>query len=365
MSTQLPQPVAEALAAVPLWAGEDDLPHFLTGLEPGRLGTLALLRLAGAIRSNQQELARLRPLAGRSFAGMFFDPSLRTRQSMHVACAKLGAAFLDLEPGSGMWTLEFRDEVIMDGGAAEHVYEAAGVLGRYSDILGIRAFPTRGRWERERDQPVHTAFASHSSAPIVNLEGPMAHPCQGLADGLTLSDLLGEPQKKKVVVTWAPHPKQLPVATPQSAIWASTGLGCDVVLAHPEGFDLDPWAIEQAERLASEAGGSFEITHNRDEALDDADVVYAKAWGALGGTEATFAGHANAIASLRDWTVQASDLARGNNPRFMHCLPVRRGVVVAADILESPSSVVLEQAENRIWTQAALMMAMLDDRRDS
>jgi N-acetylornithine carbamoyltransferase len=361
MSTKLPHAVAQALAAVPSWAGADGLPHFLTGLEPGRRGTLALLQLAAAIRTNQRELARLRPLAGCTFAGMFFDPSLRTRQSMHVACAKLGAAFLDLEPGSGMWTLEFRDEVVMDGGAAEHVYEAAGVLGRYSDILGIRAFPTRGRWERERSQPVHAAFASHAGAPIINLEGPMAHPCQGLADSLTIVDLSGTPKSKRVVVTWAPHPKQLPVATPQSAIWASTTLGCEVVLAHPEGFALDPWAIEQAERLAGESGGSFEVTHDRQAALTGADIVYAKAWGALEGPEATVSGHANAIASLREWTVQASDLALGNNPKFMHCLPVRRGVVVSADVLEGPSSVVLDQAENRIWTQAALMMAMLDE----
>jgi N-acetylornithine carbamoyltransferase len=365
MSSQLPQPVEEALAAVPSWAGADGLPHFLTGLEPGRQGTLALLRLADAIRNNQRELARMRPLAGHSFAGMFFDPSLRTRQSMHVACAKLGAAFLDLEPGAGMWTLEFRDEVVMDGGAAEHVYEAAGVLGRYADILGIRAFPARGRWERERTQPVHAAFASHSGAPIVNLEGPMAHPCQGLADSLTISDLFEQPKDKKVVVTWAPHPKQLPVATPQSAIWAGTTLGCDVVLTHPEGFDLDPWAIEQARRLATESGGTFEVTHDRQAALRGADVVYAKAWGAIDGPETSVAGHADAIASLREWTVRASDLALGNDPYFMHCLPVRRGVVVSGDVLEGPRSVVLDQAENRIWAQAALMMAMLQGDLDS
>lgn len=359
MSNELPPTVAQSLAAVPLWKGEDGLPHFLTGLEPGREGTLALLKLAAAIREHQTALAHLRPLAGRSFAGMFFDPSLRTRQSMHVACAKLGAAFLDLEPGSGMWTLEFRDEVVMDAGAAEHVYEAAGVLGRYSDILGIRAFPTRGQWERERTQPVHQAFASHAGVPIVNLEGPMAHPCQGLADALTLSELLPEPQGKRVVVTWAPHPKQLPMATPNSAIWAGSTLGCDVVLAHPEGFELDPMALSEARRLAGESGGSFQVSHDRDRALEGADIVYAKAWGAVSGAEATAAGHADAIAALRNWTVRASDLERGRDARFMHCLPVRRGVVVSSDVLEGPRSVVLDQAENRIWGQAALMMAML------
>jgi len=359
MDIQLPADVASALDAVPSWTADGEHAHFLTGLEPGRDGTLALVRLARAVRTHQRELARLRPLAGHSFAGMFFDPSLRTRQSMHVACAKLGAAFLDLQPGSGMWTLEFRDEVMMDGGAAEHVAEAAGVLGRYADILGIRAFPTRGQWERERTQPVHAAFAAHADAPIVNLEGPMAHPCQGLADTLTLSDLFPEPKRKKMVVTWAPHPKQLPLATPHSALWAGANLGCDVVLTHPEGFELDPWAIEQTHRLAKEAGSSFEVTSDREVALEGADVVYAKAWGAVAGAESTAGGHANAISALRNWTVRSSDLERGNDPRFMHCLPVRRGVVVSADVLEGPRSVVLDQAENRIWGQAALMMALL------
>lgn len=359
MSSTLPSSVADALDLVPSWAGEDGLPHFLTGLEPGTTGVLALTRLAAEVRSHQQELARSRPLAGRSFAGMFFDRSLRTRQSMHVACAKLGAAFLDLQPGSGMWTLEFRDEVVMDGGAAEHVYEAAGVLGRYSDILGIRAFPTRGQWAREREQPVHAAFASHAGVPIVNLEGPMAHPCQGLADTMTMQEVLGEPAGKKVVVSWAPHPKQLPVATPQSAIWAAAQLGCEVVLTHPEGYELDSWALREAERLAGTSGGSFRQSYDREEALEGAEIVYAKAWGAIEGAEATASGHANALAALRDWTIRSSDLDRGTNTKFMHCLPVRRGVVVSADVLEGPRSVVLDQAENRIWAQAALMLALL------
>ncbi|MEE2827654.1 MAG: N-acetylornithine carbamoyltransferase [Myxococcota bacterium] len=362
MTIQLPDSVHRCLTSVPSWGTGDNCGHFLTGLEPGREGVLSLLALAASIREHQEEIAHLRPLSGRSFAGMFFDPSLRTRQSMHIACAKLGAAFLDLQPGSGMWTLEFRDEVTMDGGAAEHVYEAAGVLGRYADILGIRAFPTRGQWERERTQPVHQAFADHAGTPVINLEGPMAHPCQGLADSLTLSDLLDEPRKQRFVVTWAPHPKQLPMATAHSAIWAGTTLGCEVVLTHPEGFELDPVALEEAQRLSRESGGSFSVTNDRRAALEGADVVYAKAWGAVSGPEASVAGHADAVSSLRNWTVRSSDLELGAPALFMHCLPIRRNVVASADVLEGPQSVVLHQAENRIWTQAALMMAMLTER---
>ena len=354
----LPQPVADALAAVPEW-GDGGHAHWLTGLEPGLTGIGALLDLASAIRTHQGELARSRPLAGRSFAGMFFDPSLRTRTSMHVACSKLGAEFLDLQPGSGLWTMEFKDSVTMDGTAAEHVYEAAGVLGRYGDIVGLRAFPTRGQWEIERTQPVHQSFASHAGVPVVNLEGPFAHPCQGLADALTFRDLLGEPKGRKLAVTWAPHPKQLPMATVNSAIWAGAAAGMDVVLTHPEGFELDPEALSLGRDLASQSGGSFDVTYDRNAAFDGAQVVYAMSWGAWKGREATLAGHADAFVALRDWTVRPSDLQRGAPARFMHCLPVRRNVVVASDVLDGPLSAVLDQAENRVWGQAALLLALL------
>ncbi len=356
MTDPLPPAVAEALASVLPWASPG---HFLTGLEPGLDGTLSLLDLAVALRTHQDEVARARPLAGRVFAGMFFDPSLRTRASMAVACAKLGASFVELQPGTGMWTLEFKDEVVMDGMAAEHVREAAGVLGRYADVVGLRAFPTRGQWKRERTQPVHTAFADHAGAPIVNLEGPFAHPCQGLADALTLRDLFPEPNGRKFVLSWAPHPKQLPMAVPHSALWAAASLGMDVTLAHPEDFELDSDALATADSLARETGGTFSVTHNRDAAFDGADVVYAKAWGAVSGPASTSRGHADAVAHLADWSITQKDLHRGAPARFMHCLPVRRGVVVGDDVLDGPLSSVLDQADNRIWAQAALLLAMM------
>ncbi len=243
----LPDAVGEALDRVAPWEGG----RWLTGLEPGAAGIHALLDLAAAIRAHQGELARSRPLAGKVFAGMFFDPSLRTRTSMDVACAKLGAHFLDLQPGNSLWTLEFADEVVMDGQSAEHVREAAGVLGGIADALGLRAFPARGQWAKEKHQPVHTAFAEHCGVPMLNLEGPFAHPCQGLADAMTLRDLVGEPKGRKMVFSWAPHPKQLPMAVPNSGIWAGASVGMEVVLAHPEGFELDPLALDHARALAA------------------------------------------------------------------------------------------------------------------
>ncbi len=351
----LPLDVRDALGRVPTWDGG----HFLTGLEPSREGILALLDLAAAIRTHQGELARSRPLAGKVFAGMFFDPSLRTRTSMDVACAKLGAHFLDLQPGNSLWTLEFTDEVVMDALAAEHVREAAGVLGRYADALGLRAFPTRGQWDTERSQPVHTAFAAHCGRPLINLEGPFAHPCQGLADALTLRDLFPAPERKKMVFTWAPHPKQLPMAVANSGIWAGAALGMDVVLAHPEGFELDPLALEHAEGLATASGGSFSVSHDRKRALDGADVVYAKSWGAIKGAAAKVGGHADAVSALSNWMVTSKDLALGSPARFLHCLPVRRNVVVTDDVLDGPQSAVLDQAANRVWAQAALLLSLL------
>ena len=349
----LPKPVLAALDAVPVWKGG----HLLTGLEPGLSGISALLDLAATLKVHGPELALGRPLAGKVFAGMFFDPSLRTRTSMDVACAKLGAHFVELQPGSGMWTLEFRDQVAMDGLTAEHVKEAAGVLGRYADVLGLRAFPGRGNWERERVQPVHRAFAESAGVPLINLEGPFAHPCQGLADALTLRELLGEPRGKKLVFTWAPHPKPLPMAVVNSGIWAAAGQGMEVVLTHPPGFELDPDALASATTLAAESGGSFSVTADRKEAFQDADIVYAKSWGAVAGHAATPSGHADAFAALRrDWVVRGADVG---SARFMHCLPVRRGVVVNDDVLDGPRSAVLDQAENRVWAQAAQLMALM------
>ncbi len=351
----LPDAIQTALDAVPRWDG-----HFLTGLEPPAAGAAALLDLAELVRTHQSELARLRPLAGKIFAGMFFDPSLRTRTSMDVACAKLGAHFVDLEPGRGLWTLEFADEVVMDGVSAEHVREAAGVLGRYADALGLRAFPTRGQWERERTQPVHSAFAAHAGVPVVNLEGPFAHPCQGLADALTMRDLLGEPRGRKMVFTWAPHPKQLPMAVVNSGIWAGASLGMDVVLTHPEGFELDAEALSNAAGLADANGGSFSVTNDRFAAFEGADIVYAKAWGAVSGPASTPGGHADAFSELKNkWLVTESDLRRGAPARFLHCLPVRRNVVVADAVLDGELSAVLDQADNRVWGQAALLLALL------
>ncbi len=352
----LPKPVADALAAVPAWADG----HLLTGLEPGLAGVDALLDLAAALKPHADELARARPLAGKVFAGMFFDPSLRTRTSMDVACAKLGAHFVELQPGSGMWTLEFKDEVVMDGLSAEHVKEAAGVLGRYADVLGLRAFPGRGSWDVERSQPVHKAFAADAGVPLINLEGPFAHPCQGLADALTLRELLGAPKGRKLAFTWAPHPKPLPMAVVNSGIWAAASQGMEVVLAHPAGFELDDAALASAAALADESGGSFSVTNDRNSALDGAHVVYAKSWGAVVGHAATASGHADAFAALRrDWVVRGADLVRGAPAKFMHCLPVRRGVVVSDDVLDGPHSAVLDQAENRVWAQAAQLLALM------
>jgi len=354
MTASMPAAVAAALSRLP---PTNRAAHLLTGLEPGAQGQDALLDLAIAVREHEGELARLRPLAGRVFAGMFFDPSLRTRTSMAVACSKLGAEFLDLNPSSSMWTLEFGDEVVMDGNAAEHVREAAGALGQYADAIGLRAHPTRGKYAQERGQPIHSAFAAHAGVPVVNLEGPYAHPCQGLADALTLRDQLGSPQGKRFVLSWAPHPQQQGLAVPHSALWAASSLGMDVVVAHPVGFELDPEAMAEGERLAAAAGGSVTVQTDRRGAFDGAEIVYARGWGAVEGAATSAAGHADAVAGHRDWMVRQADV--GPTAKLMHCLPVRRGVEVSDALLDGPSSIVMKQAGNRVWAQAALLLTLL------
>jgi N-acetylornithine carbamoyltransferase len=360
MTASLPAAVSAALSQLPSTSGPA---HFLTGLEPGRVGLGLLLDLAVAVREHERELARARPLAGRVCAGMFFDPSLRTRTSLAVACAKLGATYLDLNPSSSMWTLEFGDEVVMDGNAAEHVREAAGALGQYADVIGLRAHPTRGAYATERSQPIHAAFAAHSGVPVVNLEGPYAHPCQGLADALTLRDQLGDPAGKKFVLSWAPHPQQLGLAVPHSALWAAATLGMEVVVAHPVGFELDPEALRTGSELAAAAGGAVTVTNDRRGLFDDATVVYARGWGAIDGAAATASGHADALRAHRDWMVRQTDLVPSARAKLMHALPVRRGVEVSDALLDGPSSIVLAQAANRIWAQAALLLTLLGEGR--
>jgi N-acetylornithine carbamoyltransferase len=231
------------------------------------------------------------------------------------------------------------------------------VLGRYCSAIGVRTFAALKDWQSERLDPVLGAFAKHSSVPVINLESAMHHPCQATADMMTIREKKGQ-GKKRVLLTWAWHPKPLPMAVPNSFLLASAQMGHDVVVAHPKGYELDPELIALAESRAKVEGGSVTITNDIEEGFEGAEVVYAKSWGShqfYGAAELDIAERAQ----YRDrWIVDDEKMRRTRNGIFMHCLPVRRNVIVTDSVIDSAASVVIDEAENRLHAQKAIL-AML------
>ncbi len=323
--------------------------RLIDGLEPGIEGSAALLDVARVYRANRLDIGRMRPLLGRAIAGLFFDPSLRTHTSMEVAAGRCGAHFVYLQGGEGTWKMEFDDGAVMNGNAAEHVKEAAPVLSSYADVVAVRAFPRA----HSRDETVIRAFARYAGSPLINLESALAHPCQGLADMLTLADLGGGAfKRKKVCLTWAPHPKPLPQAVPLSVVRAAILGGADLHVACPEGFDLDAGEMNRVATFAEETGASLTLTRDPDAAADGALAVYAKGWAANDSES-----HVELVAQNRRWTVDEARMA--NATAFMHCLPVRRNVIVTDGVLDGPKSRVIPQAANREPVQAAVLLSWL------
>jgi N-acetylornithine carbamoyltransferase len=299
-----------------------------------------------------------KPLAGKSIALVFFNPSLRTRASMQVGIYELGGNPVVLEPGATSWTLEHRDGVVMDSDMTEHVAEFVRVLERYCVAIGVRTFAALKNWEEERTDPVLRAFARYASVPLINLESAMHHPCQALADMMTIHEKLGA-GRKRVVLTWAWHPKPLPMAVPNSFALASAQMGHDLIVAHPEGYELDEGLMEtiKGETLAN--GGSVQVKHDIDAAFVGAEVIYAKSWGAkqfYGNTEQEIIARSR---YRRKWIVDEQKMSATNDAIFMHCLPVRRNVVVTDGVIDSPSSVVVDEAENRLHVQKAVLREVL------
>jgi N-acetylornithine carbamoyltransferase len=292
-----------------------------------------------------------KPLAGKSVALVFFNPSLRTRASMQVGIYELGGNAVVLEPGGTSWTLVHRVGQVMDADKTEHVAEFVRVLERYCVAIGVRTFAALKDWQEERTDPVLKAFAAYASVPIINLESAMHHPCQSLADMLTIREKLGI-GRKRVVLTWAWHPKPLPMAVPNSFALAAAQMGHDLVIAHPPGYDLD-------EELIDSLGANVEITNDIDAALTGAEVIYAKSWGSkqfYGNTDQDIETRAQYRSK---WIVDEEKMSRTNDAIFMHCLPVRRNVIVTDGVIDSPASVVIDEAENRLHVQKAILAGLL------
>ena len=246
----------------------------------------------------------------------------------------------------------------MDGDKTEHVAEFVRVLGSYCVALGVSTFAALRDWEEERRDPVLSAFAKYAEVPVINLESAMHHPCQALADMMTVREKLGG-GRKRVLLTWAWHPKALPMAVPNSFALAAAQMGHDLVIAHPRGYELDEELMRDIEHQALSAGGSIRLTDDVEKAFDGADVVYAKSWGSksfYGATEKDLEGRAR---YRRDWIVDEAKMARTREGIFMHCLPVRRNVIVTDGVIDSPRSVVIDEAENRLHAQKAVMARLL------
>ena len=315
--------------------------------------------LALAARVKRGEVAG--GLEKKIMALVFMDPSLRTRASFEAAMFLHGGHAIVLEPGKGSWSLETEPGAVMDGANVEHIVDAARVLGRYADVLGVRSFPRGDDWNRAREDTVIRNFARYSEKPVINLESARRHPCQELADAMTLRETLGETRGKRFVLSWAWHPKALPTAVPVSAALAAARLGMEIVIARPDGFELDPEDTAMIRKLTRESGGqAVHIINEPDEAVVGADAVYVKSWGSV-----KLYGRPEEEAELRnehrDWKLTEARMrsTRGSRGAVMHCLPVRRNVEIEDAVLDGPHSVVVNQAENRLHAQRALLLELL------
>ena len=338
--------------------------HFLNTQDWSRPELDALLTQASLFKRNPLG----DELRGRSIALVFFNPSLRTRTSFELGAFQLGGHAVVLQPGKDAWPIEFDLGTVMDGDTEEHIAEVARVLGRYVDLIGVRAFPKFVDWSVDREDAVLKGFARYSPVPVINME-TITHPCQELALALALQEHFGprDPglapsqilRGRKYVLTWTYHPKALNTAVANSALTIATRLGMDVTLLCPSpDYVLDERYMGWAKHNAAESGGSLTVSHDIDSAYDGADIVYAKSWGAL-----PYFGQWHDEKPIRDqfrhFIVDERKMALTNNGVFSHCLPLRRNVKATDAVMDSPNCIAIDEAENRLHVQKAVMAALV------
>ena len=328
--------------------------HFLDLLGQGAENARDLVRLATRLEQTPEPTA----LAGKVLGLIFMNPSLRTLASFQAGMARLGGNSFVITP-QGSWQLEFETGVPMTGNAAEHVREAIPVLASYADALGIRAFAGGKDLDADLAEPVLSAVAEVCPVPLINLESAFDHPCQALADWKTLDDLGVPAAGGRFVLSWAQHPKPLPQAVPAAVLRMAAMRGMDVTVLRPDGFGLPQPIMDEAAAAARASGGTVTQTSDRASAMDGAHVLYAKSWTATD-HYGDPAGEAALRAGLEGWTVEEDWFGPAAlDCGFMHCLPVRREVVVSADVLEGPRSRVIAQARNRMYAQMAVLHRLL------
>ncbi len=329
--------------------------HFLDTQDYSRAELDALLDLAARLRDAPLSNA----MAGRSIALLFLNPSMRTRTSFELGAWQMGGHAVVLAPGKDAWGIEFEPGAVMTGDAEEHVAEVARVLSRYVDLIGVRAFPKFQDWSVDREDRVIKAFARHATVPVINLE-TILHPCQELAHAMALRDRYGADLRgRKYVLTWTYHPKPLNTAVANSALQIATRMGMDVTLLCPTpDYALDSRYLEIARANAMENGGSFQISHDIEAAYRGAEVVYAKSWGAL-----PYFGRWDAEQPPRDayrhFIVDERKMALTAGAVFSHCLPLRRNVKATDGVMDSPACIAIDEAENRLHVQKAVMATLL------
>ena len=270
---------------------------------------------------------------------LFFNSSLRTRLSTQKAALNLGMESIVMNVSGDAWGIEFEDGTVMNGTTAEHIKEAAAVVSQYCDIIAVRAFPTLTDKEKDESEYVLKSFIKFASVPIISMEGATGHPLQGLTDAITISENT-QKKKPKVVLSWAPHVKALPHAVANSFVQAMQKMDVEFVISNPEGYNLN-----------SDITKEIPIYHNQDAAFKDADFVYTKNW-------SSYEAYGKVLNTANDWMITKEKLG---NAKFMHCLPVRRNVVVEDAVLDSDSSLVIEQANNRTYAAQLVLKKILEN----
>jgi N-succinyl-L-ornithine transcarbamylase len=273
---------------------------------------------------------------------IFFNSSLRTRLSTQKAAMNLGMNTMALNVNEDGWQLETEMGVVMDGNKPEHIREAVPVIGSYCDIIGVRSFARFESREDDYTEKILNQFIEFAGVPIVSMEAATRHPLQSFADLMTIEELKTK-ERPKVVLTWAPHPKALPQAVPNSFVEWMQKSGVEMVVTHPQGYELAP-----------EFMGNLKTEYNQDKAFEGADFIYAKNW-------ASYTDYGKILSKDMKWTVDSRKMALTNRAKFMHCLPVRRNMIVTDEVIDSPDSVVIQEAANREWSAMAVLKMILED----
>ena len=272
---------------------------------------------------------------------MFFNSSLRTRLSTQKAAQNLGMNAIVLDVNQGAWKLETERGVIMDGDKPEHLLEAVPVIGSYADIIGVRSFASFESKEADYNEVILNQFIKYAGVPIVSMEAATRHPLQSFADLVTIEEYK-KVKRPKVVLTWAPHPRALPQAVPNSFVEWMRAADYDLVVTHPEGYELAP-----------EFMGDLKPEYDQMKAFEGADFIYAKNW-------ASYSDYGKILSKDMNWTVSTRQMDITNEAKFMHCLPVRRNMIVTDDVIESPNSIVIPEAANRVVSAQAVLKMILE-----